>query len=407
MASTGRNIAEGSNGIPKWTANFPHLGFEPRPVEKYVSTEEFEKERGVFRHSWLHVGRVEEISKPGDYLVKDIAICKTSILVVRGKDGELRAFHNVCRHRGNKLVWDSCGSQLRYPCKFHGWTYNTDGQLVGVPEEDMFFDFDRSSHGLVPVAVDNWEGFIFINLSPREPLNEFLGEIPDLLNGYDFARLSTYYGYSVEMEANWKILRDSQIDAYHAKYLHRRSVPGVMLNRGNPSVELLDVQLGQRHGMMSVFANPDPPLTPVQRAMARFGPSVAHRQTLERLPKGLNPQRSNTWLFDMYYLFPNFHLLTGASMCIIFTMWPLAPSRGLLEGRLALPKAHSLADWFARDYARCLQRDIWLEDGSTLENTQKGLSSGVVGTQLLQDQEIMIRHAEKVLDDAIAQQIHT
>ena len=91
----------------RWTLEHPELGTGPVPTYPYVSKEYFERERDkIFKRTWLNVGRVEEISEPGDYFVKEIALCNASILIVRGKDGVVRGFHNVCRHRATKLVWD-------------------------------------------------------------------------------------------------------------------------------------------------------------------------------------------------------------------------------------------------------------------------------------------------------------
>src|SRR5215467_9850127 len=95
----------------KWHDRYPELGTKPIPIEPYISREYFEKERErIFSKVWLNIGRVEQIPHPGDYFVKDLAVCHTSILVVRSKDGAVRAFHNMCSHRGNQLVWDTTGT---------------------------------------------------------------------------------------------------------------------------------------------------------------------------------------------------------------------------------------------------------------------------------------------------------
>ena len=103
-------VSKISNG-KKWHDLYPELGTEPIPIDPYVSHECFERERAlIFRKVWLNVGRVEQIPKPGDYFVRDLAVCNTSILIVRGKDSTIRAFHNMCAHRGNKLVAEASGT---------------------------------------------------------------------------------------------------------------------------------------------------------------------------------------------------------------------------------------------------------------------------------------------------------
>ena len=151
----------------RWHDNYPELGTSPIPVEPYISSAYYEKERErIFRKVWLNVGRVEQIPNPGDYFVKELAVCNTSVLVVRGKDSVVRAFHNMCSHRGNQLVWDDKGSCHKITCKFHGWTYALDGSLRHITDEGKFFGVDKKTLGMTAVAADVWEGFIFINVDP-------------------------------------------------------------------------------------------------------------------------------------------------------------------------------------------------------------------------------------------------
>jgi phenylpropionate dioxygenase-like ring-hydroxylating dioxygenase large terminal subunit len=192
----------------KWSLDYPELGTEPVPTEPCLSSEYFELERErVFRKVWLYVGRQEELPHPGDYLVRDLPACNTSIIFVRGKDGKIRGFHNICSHRGNKLAWDAGGSCQNFACKFHGWVYDTQGQLVGVPDEDMFYNLDKSENGLVPVATDVWEGFLYVNVDPQpqQTLHEYLGELGTRLSGFPYAKLTARYAYQTELKCNWKI----------------------------------------------------------------------------------------------------------------------------------------------------------------------------------------------------------
>ncbi|NIP93961.1 MAG: Rieske 2Fe-2S domain-containing protein, partial [Akkermansiaceae bacterium] len=136
-------------GRDKWTGRYPHLGTGPLAADVFTSPEQFELERErIFKKVWLNVGRVEQIPNAGDFFVKDIEICQTSILVVRGADGQVRAFHNMCSHRGNKVCWDKAGNKPNFTCKFHGWVYGHEGDLKYVPDEEHFFDFKRDDHGM-------------------------------------------------------------------------------------------------------------------------------------------------------------------------------------------------------------------------------------------------------------------
>ena len=158
--------AEGS-----WTQHYPELGTAPISYEDSISPEFYELERkAIFERSWLNVGRVEQLPRNGSYFTKDLAVANTSVIIVRGLDGEVRAFHNICRHRGNKLVWQDypreevAGSARQFVCKYHGWKYDLDGACAFVQQEGEFFDFDKADFGLVPVHCDVWAGFIFVNL---------------------------------------------------------------------------------------------------------------------------------------------------------------------------------------------------------------------------------------------------
>ena len=131
------------------TDHYPELGTGPVSTEPYYSEAHYELEKQrLFRRTWLSIGRVEQVAEPGDYFVFDLAVADTSILVVRGEDNQIRGFHNMCSHRGNKLVWEEKGSSMAFPCRLHGWTYLTDGSLRSVPDENMFYDLDKTRCGL-------------------------------------------------------------------------------------------------------------------------------------------------------------------------------------------------------------------------------------------------------------------
>src|SRR5215831_8707372 len=170
-----QKLSEGSGiGFPRpsegsWTEHYPELGTEPISYEDSISPEFHELEReAIFKRAWLNVGRVEQIPRHGSFFTKEIAAAGTSIVVVRDGD-DVRAFHNICRHRGNKLVWhddprdEVSGFCRQFVCKYHGWRYGLDGTLTFVQQEDEFFDIDKATAGLVAVHCDVWNGFIFVN----------------------------------------------------------------------------------------------------------------------------------------------------------------------------------------------------------------------------------------------------
>ena len=153
--------------------------------------------------------------------------------MVRNNAGEVRAFHNICRHRGNKLVWndmpleETSGFCRQFTCKYHAWRYDLDGNLTFVQQEGEFFDLDKRRYGLVPVHCDVWEGFIFVNFAPEpeQNLRDFLGPMITGLEGYPFGELTSRWYYRSEVKANWKLYMDAFQEFYHAPVLHANQSP--------------------------------------------------------------------------------------------------------------------------------------------------------------------------------------
>src|SRR5689334_5865015 len=143
------------------------------PNTWYTSPEVAAAERrAVFGSTWQMVGRAEQVAAPGSYLTADVA--GEPIAVVRGDDGVLRAFFNVCRHRAAPILNEPCGTTTRLRCRYHGWTYDLAGKLRGTPEFDGVAEFRKEDNGLVPVAVAAWGPFVWVHLdSPAEPLDQY------------------------------------------------------------------------------------------------------------------------------------------------------------------------------------------------------------------------------------------
>ncbi|HZN78817.1 MAG TPA: Rieske (2Fe-2S) protein, partial [Mycobacterium sp.] len=195
-----------------WTEHYPQLGTDPVSYEDSISPEFYEVERNaVFKRAWLNVGRVEQLPRKGSYFTKEMKVVNTSIILVRTGSGEIKAYHNICRHRGNKLVWndmpleETSGVCRQFTCKYHAWRYDLDGNLTFVQQEGEFFDLDKSQYGLVPVHCDVWEGFIFVNFAPEpeQSLRDFLGPMITGLAGYPFDQMTSRWYYRSEVKANW------------------------------------------------------------------------------------------------------------------------------------------------------------------------------------------------------------
>ena len=178
--------------------------------------------RTVFSRSWQIVGRADQVAEAGSYVTDVIA--GEPVVVVRGADGVLRAFFNVCRHHAAAVVTEPEGTASTLRCPYHGWTYGLDGRLRGTPDFAGVCDFDRDANGLVPLAVATWEQFVFVRLDAAgPPFEEFLDEElaaqfrPLGLSGFRFMERRRY-----AFECNWKVFVDNYLDGgYHIPYLHK------------------------------------------------------------------------------------------------------------------------------------------------------------------------------------------
>lgn len=177
--------------------------------------------RAVWSRSWQLVARTAQVASAGQFVTAEVA--GEPIVVVRGGDGELRAFFNVCRHHAAAVMTAPCGTVDRLRCPYHGWTYDLTGRLRGVPELDGVRAFDRDANGLVPVHVATWEQFVFVYLdADPPPLAGWLGSVvadaaPLGLAGLHFAERREY-----ELRCNWKVFVDNYLDGgYHVPHLHR------------------------------------------------------------------------------------------------------------------------------------------------------------------------------------------
>lgn len=388
----------------KWAAKYPDLGTGPIPVEPCVSPEFYEQERQkVFLKSWLKVGRVEEIAKVGDYKVKKLAFAKTSVILMRGKDGQIRGFHNTCSHRGNKVVVESGEETFGrnkaavVTCRFHGWVYNAQGGIVQVPEENKFSaDFDKAKNGLTPVHTDVWEGFIFVNLDPSEnvtPLAEFLGGIGTHLAGFPYGELSQCFSYHTYLDCNWKVAHDAFAEAYHVATIHAGSFPNVF------SSGLQNVELFGPHRTTAICLSLDAEPTPVAKiANSLATGSLVAQRGASMLPPGVNPDRRDDFSFELSVLFPNLLLHVSEGIWFTHQFWPIAHNKTLWEGKYYVRPAKTNSQRWALEHAQCLQRNAWLEDTATMEDTQIALESGAKQVMYLQDDEILIRHGYHALE---------
>jgi choline monooxygenase len=195
----------------------------------YVSRSFYDVEMtSVFPDSWVFVGHERWIEAPGDYLAELVGV--EPVVVVRQHDGSLRAHSNVCPHRGSTIVEGTGNCGRRLVCPYHGWIFELDGRLTGVPRRRQFSpDIDTSELGLLEVRVDVWEGLVFVNVSGEAPpLIDYLEAVPDVLGGHRIGDMMLGVRLDDGIQANWKLVMDNAICDYHLSAVHGTSIAALV-----------------------------------------------------------------------------------------------------------------------------------------------------------------------------------
>jgi phenylpropionate dioxygenase-like ring-hydroxylating dioxygenase large terminal subunit len=206
------------------------------PPASYTSAEVLaEEHRRIFFKGWSCVGRTVDLPHRGDYLTAEIPSAEStsldghrSIIVLRGDDERLAAFDNVCAHRGSPLL-QGCGNEARIVCPYHAWVYRLDGQLIGAPYMNRTVDSDRKAfdpgdHHLIPMRLEEWEGFLFVTQDPEAaPLGAGLAGLTDVVGRYRMAEYVPVHRQVDVWDTNWKLLYENFMDAYHVFKVHKNS----------------------------------------------------------------------------------------------------------------------------------------------------------------------------------------
>ena len=276
------------------------------PVEAYTSPDWFDREQArIFSRTWACAGLAEDLTEPGQYL--SVQAGRNNLFVVMGGDRRLRAFHNLCRHRGTQLL-RAVGKAAALRCPYHDWTYDLEGRLVGVPRRTREFpDFDPSGVSLFPASVGVWRGMLWVHPdADPPPLPEWFGPVEPHLGPHRVEELVELAGSRTEhlIRANWKIVVENYIDAYHLKHLHSATLAMYDHDR---------IESGW-HGPHFAFREP----------LAGWYEAVVDRKSplplIDRVPR----ERLGAWV---PMLFPGIGLGESESSWSLFRVEPLAPDR--------------------------------------------------------------------------------
>lgn len=264
----------------------------------------------IFRSRWLCAGRSAELGDPGAYVVRTVGT--ESVIALRGRDGEARVFHNVCRHRGARLCIERSGTVTTgIQCPYHGWTYGLDGSLVGAPHMKGTEGFDRHAWPLLPVASVEWEGFLFINLArDPEPFDRAFAPLIGRFTRFGLSKLAAAQRIEYDVRANWKLLHQNYSECYHCPSVHPALVRLTPPDSG--SNDLYD---GPFLGGYMTISEP--------------GGSMSMSGRVCGVPVGdLSPADAQRVYY--YSIFPNMLLSLHPDYVMVHTLWPQAPDRTLV-----------------------------------------------------------------------------
>ncbi len=330
-----------------------------------------ERER-VFAPSWQLVCHDSDIARPGDWHTLDFL--GESLVAVRGEDGQVRVFSNVCRHRGARILDGARGCARRLTCPYHAWTYDLQGRLAGVPNRADYPQMDRDRHGLRPVEHEIWHGFIFVRLHGGGPsVAQMMAPYEDQIAPYRFADMRALGRVTLRPRAvNWKIIADNYSDALHIPVAH----PGLTRLFGRSYCIAAQDWVDRMSGDL----------------VEQLSPAFSERMYQKYLPvaEHLPEDCRRRWLY--FKLWPNTAFDIYPDQMDFMQFLPISPTRTLIrEISYALPderremRAARYLNWR-------INRQVNAEDTALIERVQHGMRSPLFTTGPLGKSEVCLRH---------------
>jgi glycine betaine catabolism A len=337
------------------TAESFTAGAKTLPQRYFVSAEVFaaEQER-IFAQQWVCVGHQSQIGKPGDYFLQDAA--GESLIILRDQRTQVRAFYNVCRHRGTRLCEEKTGRfRETLQCPYHAWTYALDGKLMGAPHMDKVEGFDKAEHSLHSVHLALWEGFIFLNLaSAPPPFEKVFAPLAGKFTHWNLPKLRSAKRIDYDLRANWKLIFENYSECYHCPLVH-------------PALSKLTPYDSAENDLCEgPFLGGFMPITK--------GNSLTMSGNACALPVG-NIKEEDHHRVYYYSIFPNMLLSMHPDYVMVHQIWPQSPDRSLiLCDWLFHPDAFARPDFHPNDAT-----EFWdmtnRQDWHVCELSQQGIAS--------------------------------
>jgi phenylpropionate dioxygenase-like ring-hydroxylating dioxygenase large terminal subunit len=283
-------------------------GARTLPRRYYVAPEIFAEEfERIFTRRWLCVGRADQLPNPGDYFLQPVGT--ESIIVLRDRAGEFRAYYNVCRHRGTRLCEETSGRfSETIQCPYHAWTYALDGRLIGAPSSADIEGFTKADYPLHRVAIESWEGFLFINLADEpEPFGAAYQRLLGRFTRFNLPTLVPARTIEYDVRANWKLLFQNYSECYHCGPVHP------------PLAKLTPPTSGENDLIDGPFTGGYMVINEGHQSLTMSGRSCG-------LAVGDLPQEDLNRVY-YYAIFPNMLLSLHPDYVMFHTLWPEAPDR--------------------------------------------------------------------------------
>ena len=279
------------------------------PAGRYTDPQYFDAEnKYMWRNSWVIAGHTDQLPEQGSFILwKRLG---PPIVIVRGKDDQIRAFYNTCRHRGGPVVREDSGTVQSLRCTYHCWNYELDGDLKFVPDEHEFPGLEKENRGLIPVRLDFWGNLIFLNLNENAPsLYDSMSAVIDDMVDCHFERQKFVTSYDIPVACNWKVLQDAFQEVYHVRHIHQKTIGTFLDHRGT---------------VMTLFAGGH------SRMVV---PRTAPNSRDEPMP-GKEPQPE--WDFPRttspsYNMFPNFTTPSGEFEQVFLIFWPTSINTSVMQ----------------------------------------------------------------------------
>ncbi len=331
-------------------------GARTLPARYYTDGELFRAEMDrLFGGMWFHIGRSEEIERPGQFVVRELN--GHNIVVTRNTAGRVTAFHNVCRHRGTRICTEAAGKFAgSIQCPYHAWTYDLDGRLIGAPHMDEVPHFRKADFPLHGVRADEWDGHVFLNLEEQGPsLREHLGPLVERFSGWRMQELRLGRRIVYDVKANWKLIIQNYNECLHCPNLH-------------PALNKLSHYLsGENEPLQPTYMGGRMDLRPGVETLSMDG----------TCPRAFLPDLSPEDRRRVYYysIFPNMLLSLHPDYMLTHTLWPQSPDRTINVCEWHFHPAELAREGF--DPSDCV--DFWdltnRQDWHVCELSQAGISS--------------------------------